>query len=115
MAGFPTYRAKFEAMLSAHYIAAVVLHDGALTLTQFEPARYDDPALRAFAAERVEVVADPALDGGQAIAELHKSDGSAVSARCEHPRGSAEKPAVLRADRGEVPGLRRGPLVPRAG
>lgn len=90
--GFPTYRAKFEAMLSAHYIAAVVLHDRALTLTQFEPARYDDPGLRAFAAERVEVRADPALTGGQAIAEIEKADGSVVSARCEHPRGAAENP-----------------------
>ena len=28
--------------LSAHYVAAAILHDRALTLAQFEPARYDD-------------------------------------------------------------------------
>ena len=41
--GFGTYKAKFEALLSAHYTAAVILHDRALTLAQFEPDRYDDP------------------------------------------------------------------------
>ena len=46
--GFGTYKAKFEALLSAHYTAAVILHDRALTLAQFEPARYDDPELAAF-------------------------------------------------------------------
>src|SRR6516225_2426331 len=53
--GFDTYKAKFEALLSAHYTAAVILHDRALTLAQFEPGRYDDPKLRAFAAKVVEV------------------------------------------------------------
>ncbi|NIQ26668.1 MAG: hypothetical protein GTN88_09115, partial [Gammaproteobacteria bacterium] len=43
---FATYRGKFEALLSAHYVAAVILHDRALTLAQFEPERYDDPLLR---------------------------------------------------------------------
>ena len=52
--GFGTYKGKFEALLSAHYTAAVILHDRALTLAQFEPGRYDDPELRRFAAERVE-------------------------------------------------------------
>ncbi len=50
--GFDTYKAKFEALLSAHYTAAVILHDRALTLAQFEPARYDDPKLRRFARKK---------------------------------------------------------------
>ena len=37
------YKAKFDALISAHYVAAAILHDRALTLAQFEPARYDDP------------------------------------------------------------------------
>src|SRR5712672_549675 len=37
--GFDTYKAKFDALLSTHYCAAVILHDQALTLAQFEPAR----------------------------------------------------------------------------
>ncbi len=59
--GFDSYKAKFEALLSAHYTAAAILHDGALTLAQFGPNRYDDPKLRAFAAKNVEVYPDAAI------------------------------------------------------
>ena len=89
---FATYKAKFEALMSAHYIAAVILHDRTLTLAQFEPARYDDPVLRRFAAERVEIVADPSLAEAQAIAELVTTGGKTVSAKCEHPLGAPENP-----------------------
>jgi 2-methylcitrate dehydratase PrpD len=90
--GLARYKGKFEALISAHYTAAVILYDRALTLAQFEPSRYDDPALKRAAAEQVEVVADPALSGVQSTAEIEMSDGSKLSARCEHPRGSPENP-----------------------
>jgi len=90
--GFNTYKAKFEALLSAHYTAAAILHDHALTLAQFEPNRYDDPKLRSFAAERVEVRADVAVAGSQAIVEIAMDDGTTFSARCEHPLGGSENP-----------------------
>jgi 2-methylcitrate dehydratase PrpD len=92
---FATYKAKFEALLSAHYIAAVILHDRALTLAQFEPARYDDPALRAFAAERVSVVDDPSLQGNQAVVEIRMRSGETLAERCEHPRGAPENPVAF--------------------
>jgi 2-methylcitrate dehydratase PrpD len=87
---FPRYQGKFEALLSIHYAAAVILHEKQLTLAQFEPARYDDPALRRFASEQVEVVCDSALTGVQAIVEAQTSDGSTFKVRCDHPRGSPE-------------------------
>ena len=90
--GFATYKAKFEAMLSAHYVAAVILHDRALSLPQFEPARYDDPRLRRFAAEQVEVRLDPALTGVQSTAQIELADGATMTARCDYPRGAAENP-----------------------
>jgi len=90
--GFCTYRGKFEALLSAHYAAAAILHDRALTLAQFAPARYDDPVLRNFAAEKVEVHADAALAGSQAKVELVLADGARLSAQCEHPLGAFENP-----------------------
>ena len=90
--GFATYKAKFEALLSTHYTAAVILHDRMLTLAQFEPKRYDDPKLRRFAAEQVEVRADPAISGSQALVEIDTVDGSLLSARCEHPLGARENP-----------------------
>jgi 2-methylcitrate dehydratase PrpD len=70
-----------------------------MTLAQFEPARYDDPALRRFA-ERVEVRADPALSGVQAVVEIETVDGKTLSARCEHPKGSPEN----RLSRREIEG-----------
>jgi 2-methylcitrate dehydratase PrpD len=90
--GFGTYKAKFEALLSAHYTAAVILHDRTLTLAQFEPARYDDAKLRRFAAEQVDVCADASVGGSQAIVDIEIADGATLSARCIHPLGSFENP-----------------------
>jgi len=89
---FTRYQGKFEALLSSHYAAAVILHDKALTLAQFELARYDDPKLARFAAEQVEVKADPALTGVQAVVEAETVDGKAIAVRCDHPKGSPENP-----------------------
>jgi 2-methylcitrate dehydratase PrpD len=90
--GLARYKAKFDALISAHYTAAVILHDRALTLAQYEPSRYDDPKLRKAAVEKVEIHPDPALTGVQATVEFEMADGSKLSARCEHPRGSYENP-----------------------
>ena len=86
------YKAKFDALISAHYTAAIILHDQQLTLAQFEPARYDDPKLRRAAVEQVEILPDPSLTGVQAVAEIEMADGSKLKARCDHPRGSFENP-----------------------
>ncbi|HLF49924.1 MAG TPA: MmgE/PrpD family protein, partial [Methylomirabilota bacterium] len=90
--GFSTYRGKFEALLSGHYAAAAILHDRELTLAQFEPARYNDPALQSFAAERVSVGGDPALAAAQAVVEAETADGATITVRCEHPRGAPGNP-----------------------
>ena len=90
--GFGSYKAKFEALLSAHYTAAVFLDDGELTLAQFEPGRYDDPKLRGFAADKVEVRADASVNGSQAQVDIDMEDGTTLSARCEHPLGGPENP-----------------------
>jgi 2-methylcitrate dehydratase PrpD len=89
---FDRYKAKFDALLSTHYVAAIILHDRELTLAQFEPARYNDPKVKEFAATQVEVHADPALTGVQATVEAHRKDGSVIRLRCDHPRGGAENP-----------------------
>ena len=90
--GFATYQGKFEALLSAHYAATVILHDRALTLAQFEPERYDDPALRRFAAERVTVRMDPLLAGPETRAEIELTDGHMLATHCREPRGAPENP-----------------------
>ena len=70
----------------------MILHDQTLTLAQFEPARYDDPKLRRAAAEQVELRPDPALTGVQSVVDIELDDGTTLTARCDHPRGSAENP-----------------------
>lgn len=92
--GFSKYRAKFEALLSAHYVTGVYLRDRTVTLDQFEPACYDDPALRAFAAEKVEVALDGNLANGQAVVDVETTDGRKLSARCDHPLGSPANPML---------------------
>jgi 2-methylcitrate dehydratase PrpD len=86
------YKAKFDALISAHYVAAAILHDRALTLAQFEPARYDDPKLRRAAAELIEVRPDPAIKGNNCAVEIEMADGGKFASFCEHPRGSFENP-----------------------
>src|SRR5262249_13623995 len=86
---FARYKAKFEALLSAHYVAAAILHDRELTLAQFEPERYDDPKLRRFA-ERVEVRAEPGLRGVAALVDVETIGGEAFSGRSEQPLGAPE-------------------------
>jgi 2-methylcitrate dehydratase PrpD len=54
--------------------------------------------MRRAAAEEVEISADAALTGVQAVAEIELTDGKKLTARCEHPRGSAENPL----SRGEI-------------
>tara|TARA_R110000868_G_scaffold266660_2_gene526000 strand:- start:14276 stop:15628 length:1353 start_codon:yes stop_codon:yes gene_type:complete len=90
--GFSTYAAKFEALLSAHYVAGVFLRDRTVTLDQFEPAIYGDPVLRHFASEKVEIVLDETLSNGQAIAEVEMTDGTIHTARCDYPLGAPENP-----------------------
>ena len=86
------YKGKFEALISGHYAAAVILHDRQMTLAQFEPERYDDPKLRRAAAEQVEIRPDPALSGTQTVVDVAMSDGSMLTTRCDHPRGAPERP-----------------------
>jgi 2-methylcitrate dehydratase PrpD len=106
------YKAKFDALISAHYTAAIVLHDRTLTLAQFEPARYDDPKIRRSAAEQVDVQPDPALAGVQAVVEIEMADGRTLTARCEHPRGSAENPLTWAQIEGKLRTYADGVLAP---
>ena len=88
----PVYKGKFEALISGHYTAAVILHDRSLTLAEFEPARYDDPKLRKFAEHQVVVRADPAMNLLQTAVEVEMTNGTVHAVRSEHPKGSFENP-----------------------
>jgi 2-methylcitrate dehydratase PrpD len=84
------YKAKFDALISAHYTAAIIIQDHVLTLEQFTPERYDDPAIRKAAAELIDIQADEGLKDVQATVEIELTDGTQISKRCEFPRGSFE-------------------------
>jgi len=107
------YKGKFDALISGHYTAAVILHDQELTLDQFEPARYDDPKLRRAAAEQIELRPDAALTGVQAVVEI-ETDGGTLTARCDHPRGSAENPLSRAQIEGKFRTYADGVLSPSA-
>jgi 2-methylcitrate dehydratase PrpD len=89
---FPRYKSKFDALLSAHYAASAILHDRKLSLAQYEQTRYADPKLRGFAAEQVEVSVDPALRGLQLYVIAKRVDGTSLTVRCDHARGTPENP-----------------------
>ena len=84
------YKAKFDALISAHYTAAIIIQDHVLTLDQFTPERYDDPAIRKAAAELIDIQADESLKDVQATVDIELTDGTKISKRCEFPRGSFE-------------------------
>lgn len=67
---------KFKALLSAPYVAGIILHDRRCWLEQFRPERFRDPAVDRFTRERVRVVADPALQGTAARVEVRTVDGT---------------------------------------
>jgi len=92
------YKAKFDALISAHYTAAVIIEDHALTLDQFTPARYDDPVLRRAAAELIDIQPDDSLADVQATVDIELTDGTKIAQRCNSPRGSADN----RLTRGQI-------------
>ncbi len=82
----------FKALLSTRYAAAVVLHDRDCWLDQFRPERIADPAIDAFARERITVIADPEMPVTSAAAMVELEDGSSLSTRREIPKGDADDP-----------------------
>ena len=108
------YKAKFDALISAHYTAAVIIEDHVLTLGQFSPERYDDPALRRAAAELIDIQPDETLKDVQSVVEFELFDGTKISKRCEFPRGSAENPLTRAQIEGKLRTYGKDRLSPQA-
>ena len=107
-----TIRGKWDASASVYYTAAVVLIDRELWIDQFEPERYNDPALQRFAQERVELLSDPGLSGVQAIVEAHTESGTILTARCDEPKGTPENRMTHAEIEGKFRKAARGRLKP---
>ena len=83
---------KFKALLSAPYVAGIILHDRRCWLDQFVPARYQDSAVGKFTRERIEVYADPSLQGTAAAVEARMINGAVHTDRRECAKGDPDDP-----------------------
>jgi 2-methylcitrate dehydratase PrpD len=92
MHGTLPWNDKFTALLSTPYVTSVVLHDRRCWLEQFEPRRYQDATLGAFARERVKVEIDPRVEGTGAAVEIRTADGAAYADRRAAPKGDPSDP-----------------------
>jgi 2-methylcitrate dehydratase PrpD len=108
------YKAKFDALISAHYTAAIIIQDHVLTLEQFTPARYDDPAIRKAAAELIDIKPDESLKDVQSTVEFELTDGTRIAKRCDFPRGSAENPLTRAQIETKLRTYAKGRLSPQA-
>lgn len=112
---------KFTAMLSARFITSVVLHDRRCWVDQFEADRREDPAVDAFARDRVEIKEDSSLGGSATVTEVVLTDGSMLRDARSYPKGDPEDPFTIDdtidkfrdAARGRLPSAQVEQLIPQ--
>jgi 2-methylcitrate dehydratase PrpD len=92
MHGTIGWEGKFRALLSTRYVVAVVFADRQCWLDQFTAERINDPAVDAFARERVLVEIDPSVTGQGAVVEITDTTGTTYADRRAVPRGDAADP-----------------------
>ncbi len=83
---------RFQARLSARYVAAVVLHDRQCWMEQFTPQRFADDELLRFARERITTAEDPAVREGGASVEVRLTDGDTIKLTAAVPKGDPDDP-----------------------
>jgi 2-methylcitrate dehydratase PrpD len=83
---------RLSAMLSARYVAAVVLKDRACWLEQFDAAHLADRAISGFAGSRVEVSIDPATEPDGASVRITCSNGQELTENRLYPKGDPRDP-----------------------
>lgn len=93
---------KFKALLSAPYLTAIVLHDRRCWLDQFEPARFQDPVVGAFARERVKIRIDPGIEGTAAVVEIKTNDGATCVDRRVLAKGEPGDPLTRAEIQGKL-------------
>jgi len=98
MHGTLAWNDKFKSLLSTPYVTSIVLHDRRCWLDQFEPRRFQDPAVDAFGREKVKVEIDPKVEGTGAAVEIRTTGGAVHSDRRAAPKGDPSDPLT----RGEI-------------
>jgi 2-methylcitrate dehydratase PrpD len=92
MHGEVPWSERFRARLSAPFVTAVVLNDGACWLEQFTAERVTDPAINAFIRERVSVQAKSAVRDGTSIVEVVTRDNRTHRKEVLVPKGDPPNP-----------------------
>lgn len=86
---------RFQALLSAPFVTAVILADGVCGLDQFTPERLKDGELDRYARENVTVVLDDTVEGTGAVVELELPDGQRLIDRRAVPHGDEKDPLSM--------------------
>jgi 2-methylcitrate dehydratase PrpD len=102
---------RFQALLSAPYVTAVILADQVCWLDQFTPERIADPALDAFARDNVHVAVDDSISGTGARVELRLAGGGVLSQTRDIPHGDPDDPLSLDDVRAKFVGASEGMLT----
>lgn len=109
-ARFVRPKGTFEALLSFHFATASALRDGRFWLTSLSPAAVGDEAMVRFMAERMEVVANPAITRQTSIVTLEMTDGRRLTARTDAAKGTRANPATIDDLRGKFRNCAAGRL-----
>jgi 2-methylcitrate dehydratase PrpD len=104
---------RFHALLSAPFVAAVILADRACGLDQFTPERLKDAAVGRYARDSVEVVADGSVQGTGAVVELEFADGRRARDRRAVPHGDEADPLSMADVRAKFLTAAEGVLPPQ--
>lgn len=83
----------FEALLSFHHVAAVVLLQRRFDVALAGPAWREDPQVRSLADNVIELQADASVPIGGVVIELLTKDGQSRELRLDHALGTPANPA----------------------
>ena len=86
---------RFQALLSAPFVTAVILADGTCGLDQFTPERLKDGELDRYARENISVVLDDTVEGTGAVVDLELADGQRLTDRRAVPHGDEQDPLSM--------------------
>jgi 2-methylcitrate dehydratase PrpD len=110
MHGTLPWNDRFQALLSAPYVTAVILADQVCWLEQFTPERIADPRLDAFARGNVIVRIDESVAGTGAVVELDLVNGDVLTERRVVPHGDPDDPLTMDDVRAKLVGATAGAM-----
>jgi 2-methylcitrate dehydratase PrpD len=108
MHGTLPWKDRFQALLSAPYVTAVILADQVCWLEQFTPERIAEAKVDAFARDNVTVRIDESVVGTGAVVELELVNGDVLTERRDIPHGDPDDPLTMDDVRAKFVGAAAG-------